>query len=189
MGLLTDMIINKYKNFKIAMLLFCLLLALLHFFVQQKPQSHIMFESLLLLIVFFRLWILIIIKKLSCFQKQEKIINKEKNNLKILNIFIIRYFGSGLVVIFGGFLTERKVDSFLILRVFSIVYVIALFILFFVKDKTKERLLSLQNKNIQQDFRKVLQGLMNAKSIKFLCVGFFLFIVPEYGLSAFSKYY
>ena len=63
--------------------------------------------------------------------------------MKILNIFIIRYFGSGLVVIFGGFLTERKVDSFLILRVFSIVYIIALFILFFVKDKTKERLLSL----------------------------------------------
>jgi hypothetical protein len=133
------------------------------------------------LISFFRLWILTVIKKLSCFQKQEKIFSKENNNLKILNILVIKYFGSGLVVALGGYLSESKVDGFLIMRIFAGIYLIALILLFFVKDKTRERLLSLQNKNIRQDFRKVFNQLLNPKSLKILGIGFVLFISPEYG--------
>jgi hypothetical protein len=56
---------------------------------------------------------------------------------------VIKYFGSGLVVSLGGLLIEKKVDGFKIMRIFCFVYIITLIFLIFVKDRTKERLLSL----------------------------------------------
>lgn len=86
---------------------------------------------------------MLIIKKLSCFKKQSKIHQKETNNLKLLNILVVKYFGSGLVVMLGGFLTENKIDGFFIMRIFCGVYLAVLLFLFFVKDRTKQRLISL----------------------------------------------
>ena len=68
---------------------------------------------------------------------------KENKNLKLLNILVIKYLGSGLVVALGGYLIENKIDGFLIMRFFAGIYLVALVLLFFVKDKTRERLLSL----------------------------------------------
>lgn len=87
------------------MLIFCIIIIVLHYFVDWDIKSYITFEILLDLILFFRLWILIIIKKLSSFQKQEKILSHEKGNLKLLNVMAWKYFGSGLVIAIGGYLS------------------------------------------------------------------------------------
>ena len=42
------------------------------------------------------------------------------------------------MVIFGGYLTEKNINGFFIMRVFLGIYIFTFFLVLWVKDKTKE---------------------------------------------------